>query len=155
MKFFGILLCSVILLAQPTQETDKEPAEAAEASPIESIEKLLTAQVQSWNNKDIEGFMSTYWNSPKLTFSAGGTTTRGWQATLDRYKKKYPPEKMGTLNFHKLEVSKLSDEVALVIGNWHLKWTDKPESKGNFSIVLKKIDGHWKIVHDHSSSVSE
>ena len=152
MNISGILLGALLALAPLTQDADEDPTAA---SPIESIEKLLTAQVQSWNNKDLAGFMSTYWKSPKLTFSAGGTTTKGWQETFDRYKKKYPPEKMGTLNFDKLEVSKLSDEIALVLGNWNLNWTDKPDAKGNFSIVLKKMDGHWKIIHDHSSSIAE
>lgn len=156
------------VLSLPFQEDHSSDTKSAELeSPIEAIEKILTAQVQSWNNKDIVGFMATYWKSPKLTFSSGGNTTRGWQATLDRYKAKYPPEKMGTLKFDQLEVSMMSKEVALVLGNWELNLPAKPDdgeasdknigkkSAGNFSLVLKKMGDDWKIVHDHSSSLDE
>lgn len=124
------------------------------------IEQLLTTQAQCWNDKDIDGFMQTYWKSEDLTFSGGGKTTRGWQATLDRYKKSYPKEKMGTLTFDGLEVTMLSEEAAMVLGNWHLS-IPQPEAKeelnkdGNFTLVLKMLDGKWKIIHDHSSTLEK
>ncbi len=116
------------------------------------IEKLLTTQAACWNREDIDGFMQTYWKSDQLTFSSGGKTVKGWQATLDRYKKSYPSGSMGKLNFDGLEIDLLSSEVALVLGNWHLDIKGVKKG-GNFSLVLKKIGGHWKIVHDHSSSL--
>lgn len=118
------------------------------------IEKILLAQAKCWNDKDIVGFMQTYWKSEKLTFSGGGKTTRGWQATLDRYKAKYPPEKMGRLNFDNLETTILNPNSALVLGNWHLQF-DGSKADGNFSLVLLKMDGIWKIIHDHSSTLEK
>ena len=143
-----IVALLVLFAAQNSnQEKDQKQTETAEPA---KIQQLLTDQTKLWNEKDIEGFMQTYWKSKDLTFSSGGSTTRGWQATLDRYKSKYPPEKMGELRFDNLEVSVLSNDVALVLGTWHLKMKETaPE--GNFSLVLKKLSGEWKIVHDHSS----
>ena len=115
------------------------------------IKEILQRQTDAWNRQDIEAFMQTYWQSDQLTFSSGGKTTRGWKATLERYKKNYhPPEKMGKLSFDELEVNELGDNAAFVLGRWHL---DDGESKkdGNFTLVVKKIDGNWMIVHDHSS----
>lgn len=124
------------------------------------IESLLTTQAKCWNAGDIEGFMQTYWKSEDLTFSGGGKTTRGWQATLDRYKKSYPKDKMGKLTFDGLEVTMLSDDAALVLGKWHLLMPQdgaKEDLKkdGNFSLVLRKLDADWKIIHDHSSTLEE
>ena len=51
------------------------------------LEPMLAEQSAAWNRGDIPTFMKAYWNDPKLTFSSGGKTERGWQATLDRYKK--------------------------------------------------------------------
>lgn len=116
------------------------------------IEKLLDTQAEKWNDGDIDGFMTTYWNSPDLTFSGGGQTTRGWQATMDRYKTRYPDrETMGTLKFDNLEFRSLGENAALVLGNWHLT-TNKGNPQGNFSLVLQRIDENWLIVHDHSST---
>ncbi len=118
------------------------------------IQALLEAQVQCWNRGDIDGFMETYWKSEKLTFSGGGKTTRGWTATRDRYKARYPRDKMGTLKFDQLETSLLSDGVALVLGRWYLD-QQGPQVEGNFTLVLKKFDDGWKIVHDHSSTLEQ
>ncbi|MEL7496385.1 MAG: DUF4440 domain-containing protein [Planctomycetota bacterium] len=118
----------------------------------EEIEKILSIQTKAWNDGDLVEFMSTYWKSEKLSLSSGGQTTYGWQQTLDRYRRGYaPPKEMGTLHFDHLEVSAIESQSALVLGQWHLKMKDDSIKEGNFSLVLKKINGQWKIIHDHSS----
>lgn len=115
------------------------------------IKEILQRQTDAWNRQDIEAFMQTYWQSDQLTFSSGGKTTRGWKATLERYKKNYhPPEKMGKLSFDELEVNELGENAAFVLGRWHLV-DGESKKDGNFTLVVKKIDGNWMIVHDHSS----
>jgi len=117
-----------------------------------AIKKVLTDQAECWNKKDIDGFMRSYWKSEQLTFSGGGKTTRGWQATMDNYKKSYPPEKMGRLNFDKLEISVLGPTSALVLGNWHLDVNGEKKG-GNFSLVFMKQENKWVIIHDHTSAL--
>ena len=57
---------------------------------------------------------------------------------------------MGKLTFSDLEVFPLGDSAALMLGRWKL---DRKEPiGGNFSLVWRKIDGEWLIVHDHTSS---
>jgi beta-aspartyl-peptidase (threonine type) len=98
--------------------------------------------------------MEAYWHHESLTFSSGGKTTRGWQATLDRYKSKYPDRAtMGTLSFEALETVRLDENAAMTLGNWKLD-RENPV-RGNFSLVWKKIDRQWKIVHDHSSLLAD
>ncbi len=119
------------------------------------LTKVLATQAKAWNKADIDGFMKPYWKSEQLTFSSGGKTTRGWKATIARYKKRYPtPAKMGRLTFDHLEFVALGDLTALVLGEWHLD-RDADDIGGNFSLVFRRIDGHWVIIHDHSSSLDE
>ena len=56
--------------------------------------------------------MAGYWNSPDLTFFSGGTETQGWQATLERYRKKYQSAgaEMGKLEFSDLQVEMLGPQ---------------------------------------------
>ena len=61
---------------------------------------------------------------------------------------------MGKLNFDELEVTMLNESSAFVLGRWHLKIGDERKN-GNFTLVVKKIDGQWLIVHDHSSIEEE
>ncbi len=119
------------------------------------IQRQLNEQVNAWNEGNLERFMETYWKSPDLTFSSGGETTRGWQATLDRYRTRYGSrEKMGRLRFDGIEFHRCSDNVVLVLGNWYLERIDDAP-RGNFSLVWKVIDGQWRIIHDHSSTMEK
>jgi ketosteroid isomerase-like protein len=118
------------------------------------LSQCLADQCNAWNRGDIHAFMQTYWNSPELTFSSGGTTERGWQQTKDRYLKRYPDtQAMGKLRFSDLETTELSRESALMLGRWQL---DKEEpAGGNFTLVWRRFGQDWKIVHDHTSANKE
>ncbi|NLU96374.1 YybH family protein [Chitinophaga sp. Ak27] len=117
----------------------------------QQITALMTAQTMAWNKGDIDGFMQTYWHSDSLLFIGKNGVTYGWQATLNRYKKTYPDvTAMGKLDFKLLEFKPLATDVYLLIGQWHLQRTIG-DLQGHFSLVLKKINGQWKIIADHSS----
>lgn len=117
----------------------------------QEIRAVLDKQVQAWNNGDMEGYMDGYWKSDSLLFTSGGNIQRGWQATLEKYKKGYSTKaKMGTLRFSQLEIYLLSQESAWVFGHWELE-REKDHPQGVFTLVFKKCSGGWKIVHDHTS----
>lgn len=107
-------------------------------------------QAEAWNRGDVEGYMDGYWRSPSLTFSSRGNVTRGFDATLQRYRSAYPDKAaMGQLTFSDLEITSLCTHVALVLGRWKLEG-EKPAS-GAFSLTMQLIDSQWLIVHDHTS----
>jgi beta-aspartyl-peptidase (threonine type) len=125
-----------------------QSADSAKAA----IENLLDDQIRAWNAGDVAGFMEYYWKSNDLTFSSGGKTTRSWQATLDRYRERYPTKAaMGTTTFKNLEITPLGDSAAMVLGEWQLRRDSGQTIGGNFTLVLRKIDGKWLIIHDHTS----
>ena len=112
---------------------------------------IMDAQTAAWNRGDVDGFMLGYWNSGDLVFVSGDGVTRGWQPTLDRYKKNYNSrEKMGALKFSDLEINVISKNAAVVLGSWALtRANDNP--KGKFTLIFRKLSGGWRIVHDHTS----
>jgi beta-aspartyl-peptidase (threonine type) len=137
-------------------------AATAAESPQAIVEKLLADQQAAWNRGDLEGYMAGYWRSPELTFYSGASVTRGWQPTLDRYRKRYQGEgrEMGALTFSDLEVEPLSDGVALARGKWALSFKTGKGAHGVFTLLVKKLPElvdrvdwarGWRIVHDHSS----
>ena len=116
------------------------------------IKAMLNAQTAAWNQADVDGYMDGYWRSEKLRFGSGDTVVYGWQATRDRYAERYDtPEKMGKLWMSDQVIEIFSDTDAMVFGRWHLQRTDE-ELGGLYTLHLKKIDGRWLIVSDHSSS---
>jgi ketosteroid isomerase-like protein len=118
----------------------------------EAIRAVLEAQVAAWNRGDIPGFMDGYWRSEETVFISGDSVTRGWQATLDRYKKGYDTrEKMGALAFSDLDIKLIDKKNAVVIGRWALQ-REKDNPRGRFTLIFRKFKEGWRIVHDHTSS---
>jgi len=121
-----------------------------------AVRRLLDAQVAAWNRGDLEGFMKGYWKSDSLSFYSGGRISRGWQTTLDGYRKRYQSEgrEMGTLVFDLHDVTLVAQGQALVRGGWSLKLKDG-EPRGLFTLWLRWFpDAGWRVVHDHTSAAS-
>lgn len=116
------------------------------------IRQTLNEQSAAWNRGDIDAFMDDYWPSEDLRFASGGNITYGWQGTLDGYKTRYPDKAaMGSLAFTDLDIKMLSHKDALAFGRWTLtRESDAPT--GLFTLHVKKVNGDWKIVSDHTSS---
>jgi len=146
----AILLLSIALLSVQAQEGASPNKRESKA--IAAVRAVLEAQAAAWNRGDIEGYMDGYARSRETLFLSGGDVTRGWQTVLDRYKKNYNSrEKMGVLTFSELEFSPLGSNTTTVIGRWHLKRAND-EPHGRFTLIFKRTNQGWRIIHDHTSS---
>ena len=145
MKNLLILFSFMWLVAANVSAQSKNDKTAAD------IRRVMDAQAAAWNAGDIEGYMQGYRKSPDLVFVSGDNVTKGWQPTLDRYKKNYDSRaKMGTLTFSDLEIEVLSKDAAKVLGSWSLqRESDNP--KGKFTLIFRRFKDGWRIVHDHTS----
>ncbi|MFC7358034.1 YybH family protein [Jejudonia soesokkakensis] len=111
---------------------------------------VMSAQEMAWSNNDLEGFMQGYWKSDSLKFYGKSGLTKGWQQTLDNYKKGYPTKAdSGTLNFTIESMTPIENKSYYVMGQYFLKRT-VGDANGVFMIIFKKIDGQWKVVADMS-----
>lgn len=138
------LVLFLILLAAPVVSLRAQQPQSA-------ITALLQKQTDSWNQGNLEAFMSTYWKSDSLIFIGKRGPTYGWQATLDNYRKSYPDTTaMGKLHFNILELKPMAADLYFVVGKWHLQRTIG-DLEGHFSLLIRKIKGNWKIIADHSS----
>lgn len=123
---------------------------SAQKDDITAINDILKEQQQAWSNHDLEGFMQGYWKSDSLTYFSRGKITKGWQTTLDNYKRGYPTKaQTGKLSFKIAEITKISDNAYYVMGEYFLT-REVGDANGTFMIVFKKIAGEWKIVADSS-----
>jgi len=138
------LILTNSLIAKDTEQDQAGP---------EAIRQVLDSQVAAWNKGDLKGFMAGYWKSEKLTFISGDKIEHGWQATYDRYQKRYQAEgrEMGKLTFSDLDIQMIGDDAAWVRGRWKLV-TSKQTPGGLFTLIVKKLPEGWRIVHDHTSA---
>ena len=145
--FSSLSLSPLITGSGPDQEL---------SSSKDAIHQVLDSQVAAWNKGDLKGFMAGYWKSEKLTFFSGDKIEHGWQATYDRYQKRYQADgkEMGKLTFSELEIEMLGADTAWVRGRWKLV-TSKETPGGLFTLVFKKFPEGWRIVHDHTSAAQK
>lgn len=136
----------LVLTEAPVQETQTDEA---------VIAGIIHQQAADWSAGDIDGFMKPYWQSEELTFSSGGKVTRGFDATIAGYKKRYPDKAaMGTTTFSDLEFLPLGGSAMQVIGTWKLARATDPLG-GKFTLIFQRFDDGWKIVHDHTSLLAK
>lgn len=139
-KLVTFLLFVIAFNANAQKITDKK-----------AILNLLEQQRSDWNKGDVEAYMQGYLKSDSLLFVGKNGPTYGWQKTLENYKKGYPDKSsMGFLTFGIRKIDLLTKDTAFVLGSWHLK-REKDELKGYFTLLLKKVNGNWKVIVDHSS----
>lgn len=150
--------CSVFVIAasnglgQTFTNQSTRASSSEKRRSIDAVRAVLEAQRDAWNRGDIGGYMDGYERSPDIVFISGDSITRGWQTVHDRYQKNYDSrEKMGTLTFSDLETTVYSNNLAVMIGRWHLQRSnDAPH--GRFTLIFRKTRQGWRIVHDHTSS---
>lgn len=125
--------------------------QVARAQDVEQIKQVLEQQRLAWNRGDLEAYMKGYWNNEALLFVGKNGPRYGWRQTLENYRTSYPDkEAMGILTFDIREVRLIADDHAFVLGAWHLKRA-KDEPEGFFTLLVRKIEGEWLVVADHSS----
>jgi len=126
----------------------------ADADEADAVRKLLGAQVESWNRKDLDGFLEGYWRDPGVVFQSGPDRFEGFEALRSRYRKSYQADgrEMGRLAFSDLDVVVLGPDASMARGRWQLTMADGKRPGGLFTLILRKLPEGWRIVHDHTSS---
>jgi uncharacterized protein (TIGR02246 family) len=117
--------------------------------PSREIETILNDQAAAWTRGDLNAFCSVY--ADDATFISPSGITRGRQAVLDRYRRKYVDKAgMGALRLEILEVRASNAREASVVARWTLTWPDKPNASGSTLLVFEKTKDGWRIVQDAS-----
>jgi ketosteroid isomerase-like protein len=121
---------------------------------VRAVRAILDRQVADWNKADLDGFLSGYWNSPKVVFQSGGQRIDGFEAMRERYQKRYRADgkAMGRLEFSALDIEPLGPEAVLARGRWRLAMPDGTRPGGLFTVIFRRLPEGWKIVHDHTSA---
>ncbi len=109
---------------------------------------VLQTQVAAWNRGDLDAFCVVY--AEDAAFVSPKGVTRGRAEVLARYKKRYPDAKaMGKLTLTPVDVQDGGDTVS-VAARWELAYDDRPTASGHTVVVLRRLGGLWRIVHDAS-----
>ena len=135
---------------------DYRPSPAARASIRAELEAMLARAAANWNRGDLDAFMEDYLPGDSTTFVGGTRLLRGPAAIRASYAPLFTGQAVrDSLSFAILDVDPLAPGIANLIGQYTLVrrvgGRDSVTSRGPTSLLVKRIDGRWRIVHDHSS----
>jgi uncharacterized protein (TIGR02246 family) len=124
---------------------------AVAQTPEGAIRAVLDKQAADWNRGDVNAFLTSY--DDNATF-VGAEVSHGAAQLRERYRKRYPnAATMGRVSFSELQIRRLGDGHAYVIGKWHLTRSAAGggDTGGIFTLVMEKRGGVWRIILDHTS----
>jgi uncharacterized protein (TIGR02246 family) len=119
-----------------------------------AIRSVFDEGCAAWNRGDLDGYLASYWDSEKTLWISGGSLRRGKAAIVDSYRSRFAtPARMGHLTIADLEVDVLTPTDATAFGYWKLMG-ENGTATGVFTVQLRKREGIWEFVSDHSSTLA-
>lgn len=132
------------------------PSTADRARAHDEIVAMLANSASSWNRGDLDAFVSDYMTGAETTYIGSRGVLRGPAAIRAAYAPRFAPGGVrDSLSFELVDVDPLAPDVLNVIATYilarHVNGRDSVTARGPTSLVMRRVDGHWRIVHDHSS----
>jgi uncharacterized protein (TIGR02246 family) len=132
------------------------PSTAQRAAVRSELEAMLARAAVNWNRGDLDAFIGDYLPSDSTTYIGGRGIVRGPAAIRSSYARLFTGEMTrDSLSFTILDVDPVAPDVANLIAQYTLarrvSGRDSVTARGPTSLLVRRVDGRWRIVHDHSS----
>jgi len=132
------------------------PSPDERASIRAELAAMLARAAVNWNRGDLDAFMEDYLPSDSTTYIGGKGLLRGPAAIRASYAPLFADRAVrDSLSFAILDVDPLAPGVVNLIGQYTLArrvgGRDSVIARGPTSLLVRRVDGRWRIVHDHSS----
>jgi ketosteroid isomerase-like protein len=116
------------------------------------IKACFDKWTKSWNEGDINGYLQGYADLPSVRYVGGKKVVVGKENVSKLFQERGARGRLSLVHF---ESDCVSATDAICFGKYRLVETiseDQEENhEGCFTIHLRRIDGSWKILSDHSS----
>jgi ketosteroid isomerase-like protein len=131
-------------------ERHEDPAKVREA--IETMDKQF---VEAFNRQDVDGIMTSYWNSPNLVVWYPDEDLQGYDAVRASWERTFREVDVKHFSVDQRNIE-VGHHMAYDWGNWTYTFQPKgaPEEmtiKGRYLQVWAEKDGKWLVVADHAS----
>ena len=143
-------LAAVVLLASCVRIRVARDPEVTPATAVAAAQALLDHGAAAWNRGDLDAFVSDY--AEEATFVTSQGVVRGRAAIRARYAPRFQAgAPRDSLWFQGVEARPVAPDGIQAVAWWNLSRGDSVAARGPTSLLLRRVDGRWFIVHDHSS----
>jgi hypothetical protein len=154
MRRIGIIagLASALAASGAAAWAERPAAVRAAASGGAAARAGLEAQVAAWNRGDLEGALSAYWDSPRLTWVSRSGVQRGLAAFAEGMRADFADRsKMGVYSAEMLDVRDLGPGAGLIVFRWQIARDGKRLMGGVSTQIWRDVGGGWKVAFEHAS----
>jgi uncharacterized protein (TIGR02246 family) len=153
-------LCAASLIAlaacAPALVSHYSPTEAERRAVRAEVSAMLIRAAANWNRGDLDAFVDDYLPGDSTTYIGSRGVLRGPAAIRAAYAPRFAAGAVrDSLSFVLLDVDPLAPDVANVIARYVLarrvEARDSVTAQGPTSLLMRRVNGRWRIVHDHSS----
>jgi ketosteroid isomerase-like protein len=114
---------------------------------------MLETQAIAWNGGNLDGFMAAYARSPETTYIGSSGLIVGIDGIRARYAPLFEPgATRDSLRFTDLQTRELDPRFGIATARYVLERDGAVTSTGPFTLVLMRVEGEWRIVHDQSAA---
>ncbi len=113
---------------------------------------VLVHGADAWNAGNLDAFLSDYLPDSETTFITRTGALHGIAAIRGVYAARFAPgAQRDSLHFQSVEVDVLGPDLVNTIAWYVLMRGDSVTARGPTSLVMRRVSGRWRIIHDHSS----
>jgi uncharacterized protein (TIGR02246 family) len=128
------------------------PAPSDPAQVHREILGVLDHGARAWDAGNLDDFLSDYLPDSETTFITKTGVLHGIDAIRGVYAARFAPgAQRDSLHFQNVQVDILAPDVVNTIAWYVLTRGDSITARGPTSLVMRRVNGRWRIVHDHSS----
>ena len=142
----------------PDAEQHAPLSEEEEAAIAKTVEQTVLRYIEAIRKLDLERMLEFYADSDAFVYAGDGTLTAGYDAWAAQLRETVGPlaavHAIETTNPHTYVLGR--DAAAYTMQfEWSMGTTagDTVKSRGSWTYVFKRLDGHWKVVHSTGTHV--
>jgi uncharacterized protein (TIGR02246 family) len=151
----ALLLANLSTASQKDKKKKKDEGDSSRTvlSDEQQIDYLLSEMMGAWQVGDVEKLHSTYADDVSLVSGTWAPPVMGWAnylATYQQQRARVQQVRMDRTNTY----IKVKGDVAWACYQWSFMATldgQPMQSQGQATVVMEKRNGHWLIVHNHTS----
>jgi len=135
---------------------------AAQASPASAqrteIQQVIKTYIDAHNRSDAATIAEMYSKQPGVTSVGDGQIMRGWDRIREAFDQLVGTEGKFKISTGSVDILPLGPGYALALTSYTLtlgSGAQETQQRGAMTLVLQKVQGEWKIIHDHTSTQAQ
>jgi uncharacterized protein (TIGR02246 family) len=119
------------------------------------VADALNRMTDQWNAHNLEGYLTIFWDSPKLSVITDGSVTSGYRELYTSYQRSYSDLAiMGKVEISSVKIRMVKADLALALSKWTFFFPKTNHAvAGVDTTYLRKFDFGWKIVTSHTTTM--